>query len=77
MSVEKLRISCAEICKTINKLNPVFTDNICQVKQSNRLARENYKLNFEISEQIQVTFGGKGFKVHEPKIWNSLPFHIK
>lgn len=32
MSVEKLRISCAEIYKTINKLNPEFTNNICQVK---------------------------------------------
>ena len=74
MSVEKLRISCAEIHKTINKLNPEFTDNICQVKQNNRLVRENYKLNFEISEQNQVIFDGKGFKVHEPKIWNSLLF---
>ena len=51
MSVEKLRISCAEIYKTINKLNPEFTNTICQVKQNNRLVRENYKLNFEISEQ--------------------------
>ena len=51
MSVEKLRISCAEMYKTINKLNPEFTNNICQVKQNNRLVRETYKLNFEISEQ--------------------------
>ena len=49
-------------------------NNIFQLKENNRLVREKKKLSLETPEQNQVTFGAKSLKVHEPKIWNRLPF---
>ena len=77
MSVNTLRNLCVEIYKTINKLNPEFMNNIFKVKENTRLVREQYKLNLETPEWNQVTFGTKILKVYGPKVWNSLPFHIK
>ena len=61
----------------INKLNPEFTSKIFNVKENKRLVREQHKLNFEIPEWNQVTFGAKSLKVYVPKVWSSLPFQIK
>ena len=47
------------------------------IKENKRLVREQYKLNLETSEWNQVTFGAKSVKVYRPKVWNSLPLHIK
>ena len=77
MRENRLRNLCVEIYKTINKLNPEFMNNIFKVKENKRLVREQYKLNLETPEWNQVTFGGKSVKVYKPKVWNSLPFHIK
>ena len=77
MSVNTLRNLCVEIYKTINKLNPEFMNNIFKVKENKRLVREQYKLNLETPEWNQVTFGEKSLEVYGPKVWNSLPFHIK
>ena len=52
-------------------------NNIFKIKENKRLVREQYKLNLETPEWNQVTFGGKSVKVYKPKVWNSLPFHIK
>ena len=66
MSVHRLRNLCVEIYKTINKLNPEFMDNIFKVKKKKkRLAREQYKLNLETTEQNQATFGAKSLEVYE------------
>ena len=51
--------------------------NTFKLKQNKRLVREQYKLNLKTPEWNQVTFGVKRLKVHRPKIWSSLPFHIK
>ena len=51
--------------------------NIFKVKENQRIVREQYKLNLEIPDRNQVTFGAKSLKVYGPKVWNSLPFHIK
>ena len=77
MSVNRLRNLCVEIYKTINKLNPEFMNNIFKVKENKRLVREQYKLNLETPEWNQVTIGTNILKVYGPKVWNSLPFHIK
>ena len=77
MSVIRLRNLCIEIYKTINKLNPEFRNNTFKVKVNKRLVGEQYKLNLETPKQNQVTFGAKSLKVYGPKVWNSLPFHIK
>ena len=80
MRENRLRNLCVEIYKTINKLNPEFMNNtfnnIFNIFNK-RLVREQYKLNLETPEWNQVTFGGKSVKVYKPKVWNSLPFHIK
>ena len=47
------------------------------LRQSNRAVWSQYKLNLEIPKMKQVTFGNKSMKCFEPKIWNSLPLHIK
>ena len=62
---------------TANKLNTEFMNNIFKVKENKRLVREQYKLNLETPEWNQVTFVTKILKVYGPKVWNSLPFHIK
>ena len=72
-----MRILCVEIYKTINKLNSEFLNNIFKVKENKGLVREQCKLNLETPEWNQVTFGVKSLKVYEPKVRNSLPFHIK
>ena len=59
MSANRLRNLFAEIYKTINKLNPEFTNNIFKVKENNRLIRGQYKLNPGTHEWNQVTFGAK------------------
>ena len=61
-SVTRLSNLCVEIYKTINKLNPVFMSNIFKVIEKKRLVRKQYKLNVEILEWKQVTFGAKSFK---------------
>ena len=68
---------CAEIYKTRNKQNPEFMNNMFKVKENKRIGREQYKVNLEIPEWNQVTLETKRLKVLGPKIWNSLPFHIK
>ena len=50
MSVNRDRNLCFETCKTINKLNPEFMNNIFKAKESKKLVREQYKLNLETPE---------------------------
>ena len=67
-SVTRLSNLCVEIYKTINKLNPVFMNNIFKVIENKRAIREQYKLNVEIPEWKQVTFAAKSLNVYGPKI---------
>ena len=71
------RTLCIEIFKTINNLNPTFMNGIFRLRANNRPTREKYKLNLEIPEINQVRFGTKSLRYLGPKIWNSLPYHIK
>ena len=50
---------------------------IFEVKTSNRIVGEKYKLNLNIPRTNQVTFGTNSLKSYGPKIWNALPFSIK
>ena len=56
MSANRFRNLCVEIYKTINKLNPVFINNMFKIKENKRLVRESYILNPETPEWNQVTF---------------------
>ena len=77
MNVKRLRFLCVEIYKTINNLNPSFMKQIFELRETNRNVREKYRLNLNIPNYNQVTFGKKSLRILGPKIWNSLPYHIK
>ena len=41
------------------------------------MVRSQYRLNLYIPKVNQVSFGNKSVRSFAPKIWNSLPPHIK
>ena len=55
----------------------VLKNEIFELRKTNRAVRNQYKLNLEVPIINQVTFGAKSIRYLGPKIWNSLPFHIK
>ena len=52
-------------------------NEIFELRETNRAVRNQYKLNLDVPIINQVTFGAKSIRYLRPKIWNSLPFHIK
>ena len=77
MNVNRLRILCIKICKTINNVNPEFMRDLCSLRETSRLIQEEHMLNLSITVHNQVTFGSKSVRVFGSKFWNSLPYHIK
>ena len=77
MKVNGLRSLCIEIYKSINNINPTYMNEIFELRKTSRAVRSNYKLNLEVPTINQVSFGNKSLRYYGPKIWNSLPFHIK
>ena len=77
MNVSRLRSLCMEIFETLNNIHPAFINEISEPRKSHRAVRNQYKLNLEVPIINQVTFGAKSIRYLGPKIWNSLPFHIK
>ena len=77
MEVNRMRYLAIEIYKTINNLNPSFMKHIFKIREINRPIRNQYKLNLLIQNHNQVSFGEKSLRILGPRIWNSLPFHIK
>ena len=52
-------------------------NDIFELRKTNRAIRNQYKLNLEVPIINQATFGAKSIRYLGPKIWNTLPFHIK
>ena len=77
MEVNRLRSLCIEIYKWINNINPMYMNEIFKLRKTSRAVRTNYELNLDVPTINQVNFGDKSLSYYEPKIWNSLPFHIK
>ena len=48
-----------------------------KLRLTKRSAREKYKMNMIIPEFNQVSYGKKSLRTFNPKLWNSLPYHIK
>ena len=48
-----------------------------ELRETNRSVCEKYRLNLNIPNCHQVTFRRKSLRIFEPKIWNTLPYHIK
>ena len=51
--------TCVEIYETLNELKPSFMKNIFTVKETDRLTKEQYKLNLNTTSYNQMTFGYK------------------
>ena len=65
-------IKCLHFC-----VHPEFMRDLFSLRETNRLIRKKYMLNLSLPVHNQVTFGSKSLRVFGPKIWNSLPYHIK
>ena len=50
---------------------------IFQLRETKRTFRNQYKLNLNVHKVNQVSYGEKSLRYYGPKIWNSLPFHVK
>ena len=68
MNVNRLRLLCIEIYKTINNLS---------LRETSRLIRKKYMLNLNMPVRNHITFRSKNLRVFGPKAWNYLPYHIK
>ena len=68
---------CIEIFKTLNDINPSFIKYTFKLRMTNSWTQEKYKLNLEIPKSNQARFGTKSLEYLGPKVWNSLPCHIK
>ena len=62
MNVNRLRILCTEIYKTINNLNSNLMKDLPSLRKTSRLVREKYMLNLNITVHSQVTSGSKSLK---------------
>ena len=77
VNVSNYRSLCTEIFKTLNDIDRSFVKAIFNLRMTNRPTREKEKLNLEIPKLNQVTFGTKSLRHLGPKVWNSLPYHVK
>ena len=67
MNLSRQRTLCIEFYKTLNKFNPGYMNDIFKLRITDRLTREKYKLNLEISKPNQVTFGTRNLRSYGRK----------
>ena len=77
MKVLRLRLLCVEIFKTLKCQNPSFMTKIFEFASNRRPVRESQMLNLKISNFNSVSFGDNSLKILGPRVWNTLPYHIK
>ena len=77
MSIYRLRSLCIEVFKTITDLNPSFMKDIFQLRINGRPVRTQNINNLTVETRQTVTFGTNSISCLGPKIWNSLPYHLK
>ena len=68
---------CIHIYKNLNSFNPEFMKDLFQLCATKRVQGEKYKFDLGIPKSDQVLFGAKSLCIQGPKVWNSLPYHIK
>ena len=66
MNVTRLRSLCIEVFKTLNNINPVFMNEIFELRTIKRAVRNQYNLNLEVPIINQVTFGAKSIRYLGP-----------
>ena len=77
MNVYRLRTLCTEIYKSINNLSPSYMNDIFRPHISNRPIRTQHQNNLKVVNSNQTNFGTNSLRSLGPKIWNSLPAHLK
>ena len=77
MKILRLRFLCTEIFKTLKCDNPSYMKQIFQFTDKTRPVRELQKLNLEVSTFNSVSFGNNSLKTLGPRVWNTLPYHLK
>ena len=77
INVRLKRNLCVEIYKTLNDLNPSLMREIFETRKTKTAVCEKYKINLEIPRVNQASFGTKSLRFYGPRIWDSLPYHIK
>ena len=77
MNLARERLLCIEVYKTLNSWNPCFMQELFKLRETNRNVCNKYKLNLNIPVVNQVHYDTKSLRSFEPKIWNSLPHHVK
>ena len=77
MNLAREILLCNEGYKTLNSLSPCFMEELFKLRETNRNVRNKYKLNLHIPVANQVNYGTKCLRSFGPKIWNSLPHHLK
>ena len=60
--------------QTLYKLSPDYINGIFTIRNTDRLTREEYKLNLEIPKPNQDTFETRSLRSYGPKIRNALPY---
>ena len=48
---------------------------IFELRETNRGVHEKYRLNLNIPNYNQVTFGKMNLRIFGPNIWNNLTYH--
>ena len=76
-NVERLRALYVKFYETINKLNPNFIRDAFKLRVTDKTVREKHKMKMITPEFTQVSYGKKSLRTFGPKLWNSLPYHIK
>ena len=72
--VNKLMYLCIE---RADNIDPSFMKQIFQIRKTNRIVRNQDKLNLSVSKVNQGSYGEKSLRYYVSKIWNTLPFHVK
>ena len=57
MEANRLRYLYIEVYKSINNVNPSFMKEILQLKETNRIVINQYKLNLSVPKVNQVSYG--------------------
>ena len=68
---------CIQIYKNLSNLKPEFMKDLFRLCATKRVQGEKHKFDLRISKSYQVLFGTKSLRIQGPKVWNSLPYHIK
>ena len=76
MEVNRLRYRCIETYKVVNNINSNFMKQIFQLRETNSIAWNQYKLNLSVPKVNQVNCDEKSLRYYGPKIW-TFPIHIK